>query len=112
MEKKGQEKVEILCRGKSGRIEKITSYGYSSPPGFWYDQPEDEWVYVAEGEATLCLEENGEQRLVPLEAGNSIFLPRHLRHRVEAAGETKPCVWLCVFGDYQEQEGVLCENQK
>ncbi len=26
------------------RVERIVSIAQSSPEGFWYDQPEDEWV--------------------------------------------------------------------
>ena len=37
---------------KSGiRIERIVSRGHTSPPDFWYDQPQAEWVIVLAGSA-------------------------------------------------------------
>ncbi|MEA3070082.1 MAG: cupin 2 protein, partial [Alphaproteobacteria bacterium] len=39
---------------KSGlRIERIVSLGQASPPGFWYDQAEGEWVVLLAGAAKL-----------------------------------------------------------
>jgi cupin 2 domain-containing protein len=35
------------------RIERIVSHGHASPPGFWYDQEEAEWVLVLKGKALL-----------------------------------------------------------
>ena len=38
------ESVDILARARNVRVERIVSTGQASPPGFWYDQDEDEWV--------------------------------------------------------------------
>ncbi len=88
---RGEETVQVLHQSQRVRVEKIVSYGQVSPEGFWYDQPEDEWVSVLEGSAVLRA---GEQ-LVHLSRGESFFLPAHLRHRVERT--SSPCIWLCVF---------------
>src|SRR6266481_4116336 len=45
-----------LFEKPSIKIERIVSQSHSSPPGFWYDQDEDEWVMVVRGEATLEVE--------------------------------------------------------
>jgi cupin 2 domain-containing protein len=49
----GEEEVQELVRDGKLRIERIVSRGHASPPGFWYDQPEHEWVMVLGGRAVL-----------------------------------------------------------
>lgn len=39
-----RERIEPLVEGAGFRLERIVSRGQASPEGFWYDQPEDEWV--------------------------------------------------------------------
>lgn len=73
------------------KIERIASHGQASPEGFWYDQPEDEWVMLAQGEAVIAYA-NGTQR--KLRAGDQVFIPRHLRHRVAHA--SLDALWLAV----------------
>jgi cupin 2 domain-containing protein len=38
--------VETLLAAPDLRIERIVSLGQASPDGFWYDQPEAEWVLL------------------------------------------------------------------
>ena len=45
------ELVQVLLTKADCRIERIVSHGHASPPGFWYDQNQDEWVIVLKGEA-------------------------------------------------------------
>jgi cupin 2 domain-containing protein len=73
------------------KIEKIVSHSHSSPPGFWYDQAEDEWVMVLRGAAALDFA-SGE--IVELTEGDYLLIPRHTRHRVARTG--KHTVWLAV----------------
>lgn len=74
------------------RIEKIVSRGQSSPADFWYDQDEDEWVAVLDGEAVLEFDSGARQTL---RAGDHLFLPANRKHRV--AHTTDPTVWLAIF---------------
>ena len=74
------------------RIERIASYGQASD---WYEQDEDEWVLLIEGEARLALEREGRVEELALAAGDSLLLPAGLRHRVLAT--SRPALWLCVF---------------
>ena len=79
------------------RIERIVSTGQSSPPGFWYDQSEGEWVVLLAGEAELRIEdEAATRRLAP---GDWLHLPPHCRHRVERTAPEVPTVWLAVYYD-------------
>jgi len=91
----GPEEVitEILAR-RGVRIERIFSTGQASPPGFWYDQPWDEWVTVLAGAARLRFESEPEDR--SLGPGDHVFIQAHARHRVEWTSADPPTVWLAV----------------
>ncbi|MFO1115341.1 MAG: cupin domain-containing protein [Beijerinckiaceae bacterium] len=85
--------TDILAR-QGVRIERIVSTGQASPPGFWYDQPQDEWVCVMSGAAAILID--GEAKPRVLRAGDWLELPAHVRHRVEWTDPTQPTVWLAV----------------
>ena len=90
------EVFEALLVHPHVRIERILSHGQSSPPGFWYDQPEDEWVLLVQGRAelTVIVDESAAAQALSLQAGDWVFLPAHHRHRVRS---TSPdAVWLAV----------------
>jgi cupin 2 domain-containing protein len=87
----GQEDFLTLFESDSVKVERIVSHAHSSPPGFWYDQAEKEWVILMRGQATL---EFAEGELVELREGDSLAIPSHFKHRVkQTAPET---VWLAV----------------
>lgn len=88
-----QEIVTKLLSSKNARVERIVSFGQSSPDGFWYDQPEHEWVLLLEGSAHLRFED----RLVDLSAGDYLNIPAGCRHRVEKTDQNGRTVWLAVF---------------
>lgn len=90
-----EEAVTQLMRASHVRIERIVSTGHKSPPGFWYDQEEGEWVLVLAGAARLLIEGETQARL--LSAGDYVDLPAHTRHRVEWTDPDQPTVWLAVF---------------
>ncbi|AXS81448.1 cupin domain-containing protein [Dechloromonas sp. HYN0024] len=84
---------ELLSR-PGLRIERIVSTGQSSPPGFWYDQPEGEWVAVLQGRARLRLEDMPEP--VALGPGDFIDIAPHCRHRIEWTDPDQTTIWLAV----------------
>jgi cupin 2 domain-containing protein len=88
----------LLTRGPV-RIERIVSTGQSSPPNFWYDQSEHEFVVLLAGAATLRLagEAGADDELLALRPGSYVEIPAHRRHRVEATQAEPPTVWLAVF---------------
>ena len=90
-----EEIFEELLRTPSFRMERIVSSGQASPPGFWYDQEEDEWVALLQGEAALEFEDGSADKL---RSGDWVFLPAHMRHRVASTSKEPPCIWLAVFG--------------
>ncbi len=85
--------VELLSR-PGLRIERIVSRGQVSPPRFWYDQPEGEWLVVLQGEARLAFE--GETAPCRLKPGDVIDIAPHRRHRVEWTHPEVPTIWLAV----------------
>ncbi len=89
------EAVETLLQGEGIRVERIVSHGQASPDGFWYDQPEAEWVLVVSGRARLSIEGEADDRV--LGPGDSVFLPAHCRHRVAWTQAGEPTVWLAIF---------------
>jgi cupin 2 domain-containing protein len=87
----GSEQLMSLFENPSIKIQRIVSQTYSSPPGFWYDQEEDEWVIVMRGEAILEFEAG---ELVGMKEGDYVTIPRHVRHRIR---QTYPkTIWLAV----------------
>jgi len=90
-----EEISEDLIPDRGVRIERIVSTGQSSPPGFWYDQPRDEWVALLQGRAILAFEDGRRRELV---AGDWVLIPARERHRVEETSTAPPCIWLAVHG--------------
>ena len=88
-----EELSETLAVSQHVCIERIVSTGHSSPPGFWYDQSEYEWVVVLRGYAILEFE-NRKQHLA---VGDYVLIPPHQKHRVFATSNISPTVWLAVF---------------
>ncbi|RRV49730.1 cupin [Pseudomonas sp. p106] len=89
------ERVDDLLQRPGLRIERIVSSGQCSPPGFWYDQPEGEWIVLLSGSAGLRLEHEPYTRL--LAPGDCLDIPAHCRHRVEWTALGTHTVWLAVF---------------
>ena len=75
-------------------IECIVSTGQSSPEGFWYDQPDGEWVVVIQGEARLRFADESEAR--HLKAGDYLDIAAHRRHRIDWTTPEQATIWLAV----------------
>lgn len=87
----GEEVFTTLFEKPGVKIERIDSFGQSSPEGFWYDQPKDEWVLLVKGEATLEIQDQPE---LSLRSGDYLLIPAHTRHRVSyTSADAK---WLAV----------------
>ena len=86
-----EETFATLHQDDRVKIEHIASHGQASPEGFWYDQPDDEWVMLVQGQAVLVYDDG---RRAELSAGDQVFIPKHQRHRV--ASTSKDARWLAV----------------
>ena len=89
------EAVETLLDAPGMRIERIVSLGQASPPGFWYDQDEAEWVLLLAGAARLRFADEAEDRV--LGPGDHLHIAAHRRHRVEWTDPSAPTIWVAVF---------------
>ncbi len=84
------EVFEDLLRCRNVRIERIVSS--ERPEPVLYDQPQDEWVMLLQGRASL--EVAGET--VALEPGDHLFIPAHTPHRLLQTSAEPRCLWLGV----------------
>jgi cupin 2 domain-containing protein len=87
-----EEIFTTLLQASGVRIERIVSHGHQSPPGFWYDQPTNEWVLVLQGAAKIEFEGG----IVELGPGNFIDIPAHRKHRVAWTTPDEPTIWLAL----------------
>ena len=94
----GPDEVVTALLARPGLIiERIVSHGHASPEGFWYDQPQAEWVLVLAGAARIAFE--GEAKERELGIGDYIEIAAHRRHRVEWTDPSQPTVWLAIHYD-------------
>jgi cupin 2 domain-containing protein len=89
------EAVDTLLTRPGLRIERIVSRGQASPPGFWYDQAEGEWVLLLAGAARLRFADEPEPRL--LNPGDELDIAPHRRHRIDWTDPATPTVWLALY---------------
>lgn len=89
------EVTDAILAAPGLRIERIVSQGQASPSGFWYDQPQAEWVLLLKGAARLRFADEPQERL--LGPGDCLHIAAHRRHRVEWTDSAQPTVWLAVF---------------
>jgi cupin 2 domain-containing protein len=89
-----REQFLILLSRPGLRIERVVSTGQVSPPGFWYEQEQGEWLVLLAGEAKLLIEDEAAPRdLLP---GDFIDLPPGCRHRVDWTDPEAVTIWLTV----------------
>lgn len=88
------ERFETLLSKPGLRVERIVSTGQTSPPGFWYDQAEAEWVVLLQGAARLRFADETDERI--LAPGDWLYVAPRRRHRVEWTDTAAPTVWLAL----------------
>lgn len=90
-----EEAVQVLAENRNVRIERIVSCGQCSPPNFWYDQEQDEWVALLRGAAEIRFADREDP--VRLNPGDHLLIPARVKHRVESTSPAEPTIWLAVF---------------
>lgn len=96
-EQLSDELVSILLTAANIRVERIISTSHCSPDGFWYDQPQSEWVAVLKGHAKLRFKDS--DSVVELRPGDFLNISAHRRHRVDWTTPDEPTVWLAIHYD-------------
>jgi cupin 2 domain-containing protein len=91
------EVADTLIAAPGLRVERIVSHGQTSPPDFWYDQPQAEWVLLLQGAARLRFADGPHEQV--LGPGDWLHIAAHRRHRVEWTDPARPTIWLAVFHD-------------
>lgn len=91
----GEERSTVLLNRPQLRLERIHSCQAVSPQGFWYDQPETEWVLLLQGSARLRFADEAADR--QLHPGDSLWIAAHRRHRVTATDAAPGSIWLALF---------------
>ena len=86
---------DAIVAASTVQIERIVSLGQASPPGFWYDQKQAEWVLLLQGAARLRFADEAEDRT--LGPGDHLHIAAHRHHRVEWTDPVTRTVWLAVF---------------
>jgi cupin 2 domain-containing protein len=88
-----EEIFKILFENKNVKIEKIISYGQTTPFGEWLIQDWDEWVILLQGKAAIIYED---EKITPLKPGDFIFIEKNTKHRVEWTLLNDYTIWLAV----------------
>ncbi len=91
----GAEEFLTLLENSAAHIGRIVSHGHGSPDGFFYNQPNDEWVMLVRGSATL---EYADGARIEMRAGDYVTISRHVKHRVASVSDD--AVWLAVHVKY------------
>ncbi len=86
--------TEMIASSGNVRIERIISKGQASPPDFWYDQEENEFVILLAGSAGISYEDGSEEHL---KRGDYLIIPAHKKHRVTYTAKDETSIWLAVF---------------
>jgi cupin 2 domain-containing protein len=93
MPSRQKEIFETIFKDNFIKIERIISYGQSSPVDFWYDQNENEFVILLDGFAKIEFEND----TITLKRGDYLLIPSHTKHRVAFTDTDKPTIWLAIF---------------
>lgn len=84
----GSEDLTELFSDKNITINHIVSNQPES--GGWYEQEEDEWLVLLEGEAILEMD----AELISLKKGDTLYIPAFQFHRVQKSSSN--ALWLTV----------------
>jgi len=84
---------EEIFTKKDLKVERIISYGHITPEDEWYNQNNDEWVMVLEGEAMVSFKNRD---AIKLKSGDYINIPAHTQHRVSWSIANKKTIWLAI----------------
>ena len=89
-----KEITEILASSENIRIERIVSSGQNTDKDYWYDQSQNEFVMVLQGEARILFDNGKEEHL---SKGDYLEIPAYTRHQVSYTSVNPPCIWLTIF---------------
>jgi len=74
------------------KIERIISYGQTTPKDYWYNQEEDEFVLILKGDAKIQYDDGS---IHILNTNDSLYIQSHQKHKVTYTAN--PTIWLAIF---------------
>ena len=86
-----EELFTTIYTAKKFRVKRIVSQG------FWYDQNENEWLIVLEGNASIQFD--GIPEPVELGPGSYLNIPAHVKHRLARTSQIQQTIWLAIHYD-------------
>jgi len=89
-----EELFETLFSKGTIKIERIVSQGQCSLINDWYDQVQDEWVILLEGQAQLQFKDDS--TVITLNSGDYCLIPAHTKHRVHWTNPEIKTIWLAI----------------
>ncbi len=89
-----KEIFEDIISKNDVKIERIISYGQSSPKKGWYNSRKNEWVMILKGKAILSFKNSAD---VKLKKGDYINIPANTKHKVSWTLPDKETIWLAVY---------------
>lgn len=101
------EQFEPLVVTQHVTVERIISHQHASPANFWYDQAQDEWVLLVQGEAVLAFDD---APALTLQAGDYVLIPAHQRHRV--ASTAPETIWLAIHLRANAKDNGAAESKQ
>lgn len=89
-----EEVFEALLCSNNVKLERILSFGHTSPKEGWYDQDDNEWVLILKGHGVIEFDDG---RVVRLESGDYLNIDAHEKHKVIETCPEEVTIWLAVF---------------
>jgi len=88
-----EELFEVILNKPNIKIERIISDGHTTQTFEWYDQEDNEWVLLLQGEAVLSFENEDD---LHLDVGEYVNISKHKKHRVSYTSLSEKTIWLAV----------------
>jgi cupin 2 domain-containing protein len=91
---------ETIVTNEKVKIQRIISYGQITKDYYWYDQDEDEFVMILEGDAKIKYDDGS---IYSLSKGDSLYIKAHQKHQVVYT--SNPAIWLAIFINKKRKKG-------
>lgn len=89
-----EEIFEDIIKTDNLKIERIISYGQTSPKSGWYESELNEWVILLKGQAVLSFQNSDD---VKLNAGDYINITAFTKHKVSWTLPNEETLWLAIY---------------
>jgi len=88
-----EEIFEDIVKTDKLQIQRIISKGDSTLDSKWYNQTDNEWVIILQGEAILSFKESKD---IKLKTGDYINIQAHIVHKVLWTTPDTETIWLAI----------------